>query len=1073
MCPVSPSRDVNPEKYAQLLDAVNLLRDVPKYRPTPAGWQLLKPILVNRFEEVSGRFSTAENKYMRSVACRAVRPTKSGMARSPSSTSKSQRKNSVKSKHREPSVAVQDLHMSVTGDDSGSIDMRGEGKQTEMHAETTVTTENTGLSVDDLRKTHSAAVEDDAASDVTIITSDIDNDEFRKLSVDDAQQKASQDASEEVMNVDNAEDELTTSVQQPLSDDDLSITVTSDVRVEQKCSETENMTHYGPDVSVEQKYSETDTMVNDTADHVMYGDFIHVKDAVPECLQITDKVESMKDEVACTVEDNSELFHMFESQSDVIKTLENITETARVTDEYTFESDVTDVNETSENIAKTTNDEYSLELDALLSGKDYPESETAENECVTSLNLPSAETIDVTDSDEMQNIRDSINAVDVSANVSATSYIGTEEEDVTSDKVGDAVRSDVELPITSDSTASALSDFMESLDLRHSSHLVAEDAAAMNRVQSAPESTQTSSVSPTHESPQTLSMETGLACVDDITEPALGDASRTDAARMLTTEDVGGKTSAECLDGETGDSVVADSTSRSETSVSSHIQDAVVEKRMPSITGGNSSAYQRIRLSGDVADVIFSRCSVSLYRIPVSDASHNTVDVVPSNANECIKLQRRCSVVLERLPSLESSTQSLSSALAPTGPCTKADDDDDDDVSIITISDDDDKPVLLVKNSVPQTLGIDDQCHNMPEITSNIHESVQEVMSTIDVEENEGNHMERQPSDVSKAASEAECCSSQDQTSANVNSSAIPDADDQLYSSVSVAERQHSKRSPLAERLVVTDETINSEDVSTGHLEHGADEEEEISMDVAVPTACSESESSRAVNENLLYTKSLPDNSERTDMPSDPLEPADLVSWRPTQALLSLAAEMISERDASKEPPKESEEVDVSMSRTLNKVDLLAATGLTEEEAVTVTEDSRSCAVIECDAVEAAGRDLSPIASIDVNLSPSFRPNNDSKVTAGEDVGGLTELATVPLTDCNLTALVSANIDSSAALGFTQDKENTVIGTAFRGIAEAAVVAETGSSLSALASHGQKQSVTSDRLRQELSLIHI
>jgi len=60
--PVFPGRDVDQEKYTQLLDAVNLLRDVPKYRPTPAGWQSLKPILVERFEEVGGRFETAENE---------------------------------------------------------------------------------------------------------------------------------------------------------------------------------------------------------------------------------------------------------------------------------------------------------------------------------------------------------------------------------------------------------------------------------------------------------------------------------------------------------------------------------------------------------------------------------------------------------------------------------------------------------------------------------------------------------------------------------------------------------------------------------------------------------------------------------------------------------------------------------------------------------------------------------------------------------------------------------------------------------------------------------------------------
>lgn len=899
VCPVSPGKGIDPEKYAQLLDAVNLLRDVPKYRPTPAGWQLLKPVLVARFEEAGGRFRTAESKYVRTMARRSVRPTKSVMARSPSSAAKRQRK---------LSDTVQDLCMSVTGDD-----VRDTGKQSEMHAESTVTVENTGINVDDVTKADSAAVEDDAASDITIVTSDIDNDEFRKLSVDDAQQKVSQDVSDQVMNVDNTEDKSTWSVQQPLNDDGLSSTVASmndfatDVSVGQNCSETESVTDCGTNVTVEQKYSETENVVNDTADHILYGDFFRTKDAVPQSLEVTDRVDSVKDEVAATVEESSEMFHLFESQTDVNKTSENIAETAGVTDEFALQSDV------------------------LLSSKDYPESETAENECVTSLNLlPSAENIAVADSDETQNIGDSVDAVDISAHVSSASYLGTEEEAVTSDKIVDAGGSDVVLPIISDSTV-ALSDCMQSLDLHHSSHLVDEGAAVVNIVQPEPESTETSSVNSGQESPQKLSMETGLACVDDITEPALGDLSGTDAAGMLTTEDaaemltsndVGGKSSA---NGETVDSVVADSKSSSETSVSSHMQDAVGEKGRPSVTG-NSPVFQTIRLSGDVTDVKFARCSVSLYRIPVSDSSRNTVNVVPSN--ECSKLQRRCSVVLKRLsPSLEPSTQSMSSAAVPTGLCCNK----DDAVNMIVISDGDEL-VELLEDGVPETLAVDDQSHSVPAEMSAIDESVPEVMSKTDIVETESNHMERQPGIGSKAVGEAECSSSQDLTSAGVNSSAI--------------------------------------------LEHREDKEEKMSVDI-VPTACSEScdntESSLAVSENMLYSDIPPDNSESTDTPSDPLESADLVSWRP---LLSLAAEIISETDSSQEPRTELEGADVNMSHTLDagdKVDLLAAAaGLTEEEAVIVTEDSPSCDVIEHDAVE---------ASTDINVSPGFLPNDETTDT--------------------------------------------------------------------------------------------
>jgi len=174
--PVSPGKGVDPQKYAQLFEAVNLLRVVPKYRPTPAGWQRLRPILVKRFEEVSGCFETAERKYMRTVARSSVRPTKSCVAKSSSSAAKCRRKNSTESKHTRPSVTIPDLSMSVTGDDSGNINMRDEGKQTKMNAaQSTVTVESAGLSVDDVRKADSAEVEDDAASDITI---DIDNDEF-------------------------------------------------------------------------------------------------------------------------------------------------------------------------------------------------------------------------------------------------------------------------------------------------------------------------------------------------------------------------------------------------------------------------------------------------------------------------------------------------------------------------------------------------------------------------------------------------------------------------------------------------------------------------------------------------------------------------------------------------------------------------------------------------------------------------------------------------------------------------------------------------------------------------------
>ena len=1134
--PVSPGKGVDAEKYAQLLDAVNLLRDVPKYRPTPAGsaWQSLKPVLVERFEEVGGRFRMAEKKYMRTMARKSassgLRPKKSL-----SSAAEGHRNAPAVSNQDKSSDIVQDLHMSVSGD---SAETRDDGKDTQMDTEMTVTADNSGLSVDvdDVIKADSAVVEDDAASDVTIVASDVDTNEFCKLSIYEGEQEVKQDVADQVL--DNTDDKSTSSVQLPLNYDGLSNAMvsvhdsTTDTKAEQNQSEMENTT-------------------NDAARDVSYGNLIDLADEVPPHLQVTNEVvreeeESVKGEVnAANMGQSSEMLDPVGSRMDVDETSENILGTTRVIDKDTSESD------------------------ALLSSEGYLETDTVVNECGTSVLPSSTHDRDLADSDETQNVKEDLNTVDISASLSLTAYPGSEEITMLLDNTADTDVSNAVLPVTTHSgSIQSLSHSMQSVDLHHSYHPADEDVAMVNVVQPEPVSVQTSAVCTTHESPQKTSTETGLALVDDGTEPGdvsetnaartvttddvsgetglarvddgtePGGVSETNAARMATTDDVSGETSTECSDSETVDCVGAIRTSHSETSISSPMQDSVEGKGMVSVPGSKSDTAlgHTVKLSGDAADIMLSRCSVSLYRIPVSDASRNVVDVVPAKA--CSKLQRRCSVVLQRLsPSLEPALRSLSSSSAPSRLSASEDsainviiisDDDDDDVDDVTItspnddvpqplSDDaqchslheetaaseyagesvqeqmsiDDVTVMSPNDDVPEPLSDDAQCHSLHEETAAseyARESVQEQMSETETNKN---CAETEHGEGIEVAAEAVHSCSQDVTSALVNSSAILDGEevsditageDRVCSNVAVTERLQHERRESAERFSESDETVHDEDENRSHVEDAEHSKQETSADVTVVTACGDnhddSESSMAVDENLLFTGVLSEYSERTEMPSDPLEPADdWESWHPTNALLNLADDIMNETFESQESAKESEGVaDVSyILDDGNKVDSSAAVGLKEDAAFTGTEDAASREVIEHVELEAADRKSSPLGSTNVNLSPSLLPNDESEVTASEDAGiissGLTEEATVAVTDCNLIAVDSENMDSS------EDKENTdLIGikysrTSCPSITEAAVVAETGSSLSAFASTNMETSEILSREKGSLAIV--
>ena len=65
---VPPVGNIDAGKYGQLLDAVNLLRDMRQYRPTPPGWDSLRPVLVARFEENGASFRAAVRKHQRAAS---------------------------------------------------------------------------------------------------------------------------------------------------------------------------------------------------------------------------------------------------------------------------------------------------------------------------------------------------------------------------------------------------------------------------------------------------------------------------------------------------------------------------------------------------------------------------------------------------------------------------------------------------------------------------------------------------------------------------------------------------------------------------------------------------------------------------------------------------------------------------------------------------------------------------------------------------------------------------------------------------------------------------------------------
>jgi len=1010
--PVSPGHDVDTEKYAQLLDAVNLLRDVAKYRPTPAGWQLLKPILVERFEEVGGRFRTAEKKYKHTVAgSSALRLTKSEKKlSSPSSAGKDRRNaiSSVKKKHSKSANAEPDLYMSVSADISivsivtehehkksklpsssaaGKSDsdaattlpvathqefaadivpdlhsllasgdenvcveeMPLESNDAHMDAKSTVvtnddnteftndndwpvgsnadgiTSDNAGVTrsvdADGVVKSDSTAVDDDdAASDGTIVTSDVDITEFQKLSVDEV---------EEVKQPDQAlvcaEDILSTS--------SIQLMFTSNV-------DNDECDKHPVDAEGEVKSDAGNRELDKTKDRSTLLSELPLNDS-----GLTNAVISECDFV------NKEAVEEEQVMDEVVDSnAEQSVEVLNPAGNQQMDVD----NETAGSVVATATrvtNECDFQPDAVLSSDDnHLATQMAVNKCVTSLAdlLSLNRTTDVVDSETRWNIGQDVNTASISAGL--MSYASSESEDVLLlDPLTDTETDAAVLPVGSESAGiPSLPSCLESVGPNHS----IEGTTVVNVVQPEPILSETSAVcSTTYESPQKMLTETGQGCmgdeevepdsmesaslhqsdeqpaseqgrVDEATKPVLVDVSEADSAQMLTmTDDVGSKAYVEGSSaGTTGDNGAS---TCSETFVSSHAQDAATtSSKAGTVSVADSKGMDifvpsTIKLSGNAASVVFSPCSVSLHRIRASVAS------------ACDKLQRKCSVVLERL----SQSQELSLQPQPsTQPCASK---DDDAVSIIIISDDDDDDDDDDDSDADNNVQVDSAKNDAAESSSH---DIRNIVSRVVTRNDDGND------DVPEK-------------SANNNIPQSPRSND------------------------------NAPELSTTMSD------------------------------------------ENTHMASLLAEPANMVSWHPTDALRDLAAVILNEADASQEQElEEDDDIDLPdisyiLDTTADELtDSSDAVGLEPADKATSHPVAETAELYDTTehvaAVEAAVIVSTPATSTGVSLLPDLPANdNDGKVIVSEEArtisGDLTEAATGGMTDSNIMDVGYVNTNSA------------------------------------------------------------
>jgi len=241
---------------------------------------------------------------------------------------------------------------------------------------------------------------------------------------------------------------------------------------------------------------------------------------------------------------------------------------------------------------------------------------------------------------------------------------------------------------------------------------------------------------------------------------------------------------------------------------------------------------------------------------------------------------------------------------------------DDDHVSVIVISssdddddDDDDLPVKSAYDLVLKPLNDDNQCCSVPDQTTAsiytlsqecVRHSVLEEMSVIDIRESRDNEAVMHRGERNETAAEAV-----DISSANVNPSDTVDAKDD--GKIAADEAQ----SASAESHVVTDETGHGAVTIciVGHTEDSEDNKQVIPVDVSAVNATNvirDIQLSEAAEKNKLYSDNVSENSRRTELHSDTLELADLVTWHPL--MLNLYSDMETEIISDKELAKDSEE---------------------------------------------------------------------------------------------------------------------------------------------------------------------
>ena len=886
----SPGHGVDGDKYAQLLDAVNLLRDVRQYRPSPAGWQSLRPVLVERFEEDGTCFVSAERNYMRTLARRSgggrSRLDKSGAGRL--SRAKGQKNASVLSKH---ASAQPGLHMTVSGDDSGE-----ENKHIAENSQPTVTDDKTehivdaGKDDDDVTEDDSATVADDAASDVTIVTSDIDIAEF-KLSLDDAAQELKSDIAD-------------------IADFKLSVDAVEEVKA---------------DIADRSPSPDVQHLTLDSSDDKSSSS-VQIPPSLPSHREVDEEGSTEHRLNDVELEQIGEMSEVVESQLHGSQAAENEAEAARVIGEYNLRSG------------------------AQSSGNSYREAEADVNKCVTSSRSTSvSQNMDVDDSSETQSLsgkEDIVTSLDkdvdagctdttlnaavdsvsmqslsdcteltsrlsdevaVTVNVLQAQQTSVNSTDESSQKLPkecglefqtcvadgkDYLESETavgqhatllsptslsrNIDIDDSDKKRSLSDkedvvmsLDEATDAGYSSLLLTVAADSVSKqslsdhaeVQSdfddeatdtndASQQQQTSSVNSTNESLQKVSKEAGQElCTNDETGIVIGKASETDAADMPITDNLDDGTSAEHLgnatDGETSNFISSGSESMSETAITSHLEQSASREGEEVKTLVSLSKSDTVKLSGDDVDAVMPRCFVRLQRMPSSGAGTDAADPDPASVTACSELHRKCSVVLQRLSpsSLELSSLSLTTPSASTRPCA-----DEDRMNVIIISSDEDEDETPA--DVIELLDDDDKCSSVPQ-----------------------------------------------QTSATICMTSLEYIDETVAETMSVTEAEAGDRNVVETQLCERSECAASSDV----------------QDIQLPTT---------VSENEPQTDKLSGKSERTEVASDIQEMADLETWHPLNYCSYLAEDYI--KDINLSPAKELED-DLHLISVIGGDDMTAA----------------------------------------------------------------------------------------------------------------------------------------------------